>query len=152
MPLFNGHFPIPKASNPYWIIYMSGSPFGLRNCCDTTSLRKQPTFSDATTGFHAKWLHQASQLTDQPGLPVLEEEVDRMYACTSSRSFENVIAKWTFLRPTVFFGQKLSWDEVAIIKLDMQPLLFSLLLLSFSSLFLFLLFFLRYCDFEASRA
>ena len=116
MPLFNGHFPIPKASNPYWIIYMSGSSFGLRNCCDTTSLRKQPTFGDATTGFHAKWLHQASQLADQPGLPVLEEEVDRMYACTSSRSFENVIAKWTFLRPTVFFGQKLSWNEVAIIK------------------------------------
>ena len=39
-----------------------------------------------------------------------------MYACTSSRSFENVIAEWTFLRPTVFFGQKLSGNEVAIIK------------------------------------
>ena len=75
-----------------------------------------------------------------------------MYACTSSRSFENVIAKWTFLRPTVFSGQKLSRNEVAIIKTRHATIDFSLLLLSFSSLFLFLLFFLRYCDFEASRA
>ena len=75
-----------------------------------------------------------------------------MYACTSSRRFGNVIAKWTFLRPTVFFGQKLSRNEVAIIKTRHATIAFFSSLLSFSSLFVFLLFFLRYCDFEASRA
>lgn len=43
----------------------------------------------------------------------------------SSRIFDDVIAKWTFLRPSP--------------KLRVQPLLFLLFLLSFSSLFLFLL-------------
>ena len=75
-----------------------------------------------------------------------------MYACTSSRSFENVIAKWTFLRPTVFFGQKLSRNEVAIIKTRHATIAFfsspSFLLLALS----LSPFFLRYCDFEASRA
>jgi len=66
-----------------------------------------------------------------------------MYACMSSWGFENVIAKWTFLRPTVFFGQKLSPNEVAIIKTRSATIAFFyyqsflLLALSFSPFFSF---------------
>ena len=75
----------------------------LCNCCDTTSLRKQPTFGVATTGFHAK----TRQITS-PGLaaywPAWVACAWRgggPYVCMyvyvmSRRSFENVIAKWTF--------------------------------------------------------
>ena len=48
--------------------------------------------------------------------------------CISSRMFENVIAKWTFLCPTVF--------KVAIIKTKSPTNAFSLFLPSSSSLFL----------------
>ena len=54
----------------------------------------------------------------------------------SSPIFENVITKWTFCVQQ-FFSAKNS--KVAIIKLRVQPFLFSLLLLFFSSLSLFLL-------------
>ena len=66
-----------------------------------------------------------------------------MYACMSSRSFENVIAQWTFLRPTVFLGQKVSPNEVAIIKTRSATIVFFsspsflLLALSFSPFFSF---------------
>ena len=56
----------------------------------------------------------------------------------SSRIFDNIIAKWAFLRRTVFFGQKLL-SKVAIIKTKSATIAIFSLLLSFSSLFLFLL-------------
>ena len=50
----------------------------------------------------------------------------------SSRIFDNVIAKWTFCVQQFFCS-------VLLQKLRVQPLLFFLLLISFSSIFLFLL-------------
>ena len=73
-----------------------------------------------------------------------------IFMCLSSRIFENVAAKWIFCVQQLIFGHL----QVAIIKLRVQPLLFSLLLLSSSSLFLFSFSFLfsRCCDFGANRA
>jgi len=75
-----------------------------------------------------------------------------MKVSISSRIFDNVIAKWTFLRLTVFFQPK-TITKVAIIKTKSATIAFFssppflLLALSFTPFLS-----LRYSDFGASRA